>query len=479
MAGRVKTSLSGKNVRSYSYSESGSPTRLEDSSSFVGNMTVSTNKSADSGFADLILYNTDVELVVGDNRSIGVVTSVAPGGSYTDFTLDHVTRKFTTETTVLPFAGTFENAMIYYLGLMGITATLEIDAAIASREVVNPGWLGNVWSRLKEFFAVQNVEMAYRRNNDNTESLLVREPRQRALAWAGRGEARPTVGGISQPAEYVDIVAHKNEYVTQGEIYAPQDGSVISVDAGEYVEIEVNLDGTVEALYQPECVDWVNDRDYSNTNGVYSVAGNDGLGVPAQQWLDAGGNLLVEMTENPSVMKIKVTGASIPELAPFRIAMTSGEYYNSLHVTADAVLTEETDFRIYTGANPALLVPGTGPRIDNIFVSNMDEAYRVGQRDAAYYSGYSVTVDVPVRGLNQAWSDIAGSTFSLGHLKYRVSSYSESDLSGNIKGEIDITMDDFNNSHGASTMADFNSLWTSGITAGEFSLQILRGGDLA
>lgn len=473
MAGRVKNSL-GRETRSYTYSESGMPRRLEDASASVGNISLDLA----SGTQDTILYDTEIEVARADNHIKGIVSEVNTSPSGTSLSLVNPTSLFNVETTVLPFVGTFTDAIDYYLDLIGLTITTDIEASIASRSVVIPGWYGNVWSRLKQFFAVQDVEVVYKVSTAGAESLVVRLPDTRELTWAGTDPISVTVGN-TKPSSSITVKTYGNQHVTQGEIYAPDEGGIISVDANETVVTEVTLDATVISVNQPVCMDWVNNRSYENTNGVYAVAGSDGLSVKTAEWLDKGGELFVEMTEDPSIMRITVKGADIADKAPFRIAMTSGEYYNALHVTGEAVLRNEQAVVLHTGASPRLAGSDDGPVIDNIFVDNDDIAYRVGQRDAGHYSGLLPTASFQVGGINQGWGDITGSLFNHGYLRYRVTQYTETNRMGSIEAEVDVKSSDFDAVWSAinPSSSAFDAYWVAGTTSKDFSLQALRLGN--
>lgn len=468
----VRNSLSRETIN-FTYNENAMPKRIGDLNSAVGGITLQVPRR--NGINDLTLYNQDINIFSGTNATSGTVNSVTTGLADTNLTIDHAMIKFNFDATVLPFVGTFANAMAYYCDVVGITTTLNIDSAVAAREVVNPGWNGNVWQHLKMFFAVQQVEMVYNINPSTlAETLVIRELGQRTINFAGITDDKSL--NIGTPAsQYITINTYGNYYVEQGEVYAPDDGTIYSVEARQTFETEITLDAYVISVNQPVCSDWVNNRAYDNSDGVYSVVGNDGLPLTAAQWTSQGGFLEVQTTDDPRVIKLIIKGADYDELSPFRIAMSSGNYYNSLHITAEAVLREEGQIQIYTGAPPNTVSETSELVISNIFVPNASVAYQLGQFDSLNASGMLVTGNWGVSGIDQGWSDITGSRFKYGNKYYRVVGYSENNLAGSVIFESDTTIADFDAVWGSgTTIADIDAVWAN-TSLLDISVDILKG----
>lgn len=235
--------------------------------------------------------------------------------------------------------------------------------------------------------------------------------------------------------------------------------SPLTVDASATEVFDIPINGWVVTVNQPQAVDWVeaDPHHYDGTNGVYSIAGNDGRPVTAAQWLGQGGSVSVDRhPTDPKQIRVTVRGASEPRLAPYSLAMTSGELYNSLRVTGDFVLGNPRTLRIPTGSSPSLLTGAEEPIvIDNPAVQTLDQAYQLGTRAAEQYVGWVNSLTVSDQTTAQP-----GDLVRHRDLPYRVRTEN-----GGFRGPTNITAEQYSSMAlfeevwGDATMAEFEDEW--------------------
>ena len=89
-----------------------------------------------------------------------------------------------------------------------------------------------------------------------------------------------------------------------------------------------------------------------------------------------GGVVETRTHRRPDVVKVIFRGPNIEHLAPYRIAMTSGNYYSSLRITGSGVRFSEETLRFPTGVNPVLTTEEVGQVIQSPAVSTLSQALR-------------------------------------------------------------------------------------------------------
>lgn len=409
-------------------------TPIDASSAFGGVGTVSITTHDFEGSRQIINKNFDLD--GGNGKMSGVVRGVSKSGGMLSITADSVLSKFNVEKTIPPYHGTLLGAIEFYCDQVGITNAVSVDSSFSSRAVNYPGWNGNVWANIKFMLAKERVELALVYDKINV------RPIRQSIADISRSIDSSWTMDASGTASYMEVFYYNYAYGLQAEIYPPtntEEPTVFQVGAGETVTFQVELTASVISVNQPQAVDWVEDRPYPNTTGVYSVAGNDGLPIPAAQWLGQGGSVTVQTTDDPSVISVTVVGASESQYAPYRIAMTSGAsgYYNSLHVTGEALVSDRRSIVVPTGIDGS----GDTQTIDNIFVSTLGDAYNAALSAGQQYGGVSYTVSGTASGINKA-----DGSMSL----------------------VAATIEDFNVANAGTTIADFNVTWT-GDTIADFT----------
>lgn len=425
------------NIRSFSVQEDATP--IDPSSSYggVGQISVVIDD-----FHDAPKLIGSVVLADGTRgKTSGTVRSLsAPDGVLT-ISADSVLGKFNTDRTAQPLNTTLGAAVQYYCDLVGITNDVVVDSSIASRPVVYPGWTGNAWVYMKNLLAKEQIEMAL-----VFDRVYVRPLRQLVANMDKRASQGWTLDN-SVMAKSVEVYYYNHVYGTQQEIYplTTQEPSIYTVNAGETVKFTQQLNASLLSVNQPVALDFVNNTTYAGTNGVYAVSGNDGLPITAAQWVAQGGSVKVELTDDPSVVEITITGASMPNYAPYRIAMTSGSsnYYNSLHITGTGVTWDKKLLTIPTGCSDTSVKVGT--TVDNPYISTLSDALSVGGKAAQAYAGVNYRVSGVAFDINRNGQgrDIIQATIA----------------DFNTQVAPGTTIASFNTTWAGETIADFNEYW--------------------
>lgn len=424
------------NLISFSVQEDATP--IDPSSSFggVGQITATLDD-----FTDSHLLLGEIILGSGDRgKTSGTIRNLSSRDGILTITADSVLGLFNANHTAMPQNTTLGAAIQYYCDLVGIPNDVLVDASLTSRSVIYPGWIGNAWTFLKQLLIKEQIELALvydRIYVRPLHGLVVTLDRTTSQSWSANNQTA---------AKKIEIYYYNHTYGTQSEVYPliTEDATIYQVDAGQTITFTQQLNASLSSVNQPTCVDFVNDTTYAGTNGVYAVSGNDGLPITAAQWVAQGGSLSVKVTDDPSIIEVTITGSSMPDYAPYRIAMSSGSsnFYNALHITGTGVTWDKKLITIPTGAPSAITSQDVGVTIDNPYVSTLAQAYTLGMRAAASYSGTTQTLSGSATDINQAGAGAA---------------------------LVQPTFADFNTATVAgSTFADFNALW-SGKTFTDFN----------
>lgn len=437
------------------YSIANDATSMDMSNMFtgVGQLTADIDETANTRY--MLAREIRLTDLVGVEH-LGIVQQVRGRNKQASIVAEDVLRRFNVDVYVNTayFFDTEVPALVGVLDNYCLRVGVDLDFRYVPAEHFAkfsyvPGGKVNIWQELKELAAVHRFDMWVEGETlvvDNIGTRTVQGLEVLDEGWSA---------DISNIANWVEVTWFKDVVADQGftwqddmEYYPRgknEDAQVLQVDAGESTEIELEVDAWVHVWNQPVCVDWVDNRVYDNSQGVYSVVGNDNLPITAAQWTSQGGRLTVEPTDDPSVVKIMLVGADIPELAPFRIAMSSGNHYNSLHLTGWAYIWEKVTTRVYTGAGSELTSQEMGAQMESRHVQNLSQAYDVAYRVARAYAGPNLSLDVEtLDGISP------GTVISTPEANFRVEQLTTNPLNAQaVTGEF-------------STFEDFNQVWEHG-----------------
>lgn len=411
-----------------------------------------------------IVENPDTKLLRGKTfeledgikgKTSGIVTHVSSSPDSVSVTTDSMLGVLNSWQTLDPISGTFSFLIRYVFDLVSLNLPVRFEGGTDEIPVISRGYIGNLWDWIKQLLSANQVEMALVYNT------VVFRPYRTYEAYRGREEDFGWSVSQTETARAVEVTYYNSvdgfmEYYPVS--YDDDDDPVImQADAGETVEYALQLSATpVAPLQQPIAVYTVDDE--PQPVSVYSVAGNDDLPIQPAQWRASGGDLTVRVSdEDPSQVIVTVRGANIPNLAPFRIAMSSGSgnYYNSLHLVGEAIKYEPKVIRIPTGASIDTTGTDVGVTVENPFIQTKEQAFSLGILVAGAYSGGEVTVS------GSAW-DINRREFS-GGVYAQIRDFNSTWESGS-------TIADFNARYALTQIVEFNERWDD-YALGEFPVQ--------
>lgn len=397
ITGNGRFSGARSNIGSYSVTEEATPVLASDSSGGVGSITFNAVDDP-SRFGSMLLMNDEVTLEDGDRGLVvGLINSLNSNNRMLSVTADSRLGKLVGERRAEMAFGTFENAIIYYLGLAGITTDIAVDESLRENVVFAPGFVGDLWVKIKELLVVNHAEITVVRGN-----IVVRPIRsRRAMEINNVSESWSISNG--ELSETVEVAYYNPSLMINGPIYPAggwnEEVPIYTVDAGEIQEINIPIDGWVTSLVQPVPMDYVSKNE---TASVYSITGSDGKPITATQWTATGGSLTVKPGEDGKSIDVTLVGATgaSEKLAPFRVAMSSGDSntYSSLRLRGSGMIYDRKTVVVYTGAGPQAN-SDSAPTVDNIYVRTIEEAYSIAAEVAGSYSS-------PVRTLNISKADI-------------------------------------------------------------------------
>lgn len=432
------------NISSYSVQEDATTNDVSNFEGGAGQVTFTV-----SDFKDSHTMLGDVVTLTDGSR--GRFQSVVRGLSGTDgdltITGDSAISRLNMWTTSRPFQGTLGVYIAALFNLAGSApgvAGYRVDPSISDREIVAPGFVGNLWDHMKMFLSSQQVELAQVYN------YLVVRPLRTIDAFRERTITESYSLDNQTTAQKVEITYYNHKWGGLQEVYPVpgEDAQPLVVNANQAIVQDFRINGSLLAVSQPDVQAYVNNASYAGTFGVYAVAGNDGLPITPAQWTSRGGKLSVAITEDPSVIRVTVAGADIPNLSPFRIAMTAGtsSYYNSLRITGVGTTWDKKVLTLTTGAPLSATGETVGVTVDNPYIDSLAQAYTTGLVVAGAYSGPAYTVTGSTYSLNRPNADdsVISSTFA--------------DYNAANPGQ---TFSAFNTEWSGSSFQIFNDHWTS------------------
>lgn len=412
-------------------------------------------------------------------RVQGVVRNLAISDQVVSLTMDSVIALFNADYTVPPLNTTFAEAMQFYFDLVQTPYVVDVHPDLADRPVVYPGWRGNMLDLLKQIMAREQAEMAV------VDDVVQVRPVRSVTAFIDNVITETVSIEDQSTARAVEVAYYNNTWGTRAEVYplTTEEPSLYVVDAGETLTVEVPLNASLVSVNQPVCLEFVEDRTYEGTQGVYSVSGADGKPITPAQWNAFGGSVKVELTDDPSVIKITVKGMSLPDFAPYRIAMTAGpsNYYNSLHITGTGVVQDRQIVHLRTGATSAVTGEEVGLVVENPFISTRSEALTLGLYTVRSWAGSQglegASHDLhPVDPNTQGFGNIAGARVKRGKAFYRVRSATITPDRVDYSADQDTLVSDFNDVWTGLTVKDFNDQW-AGKLVKDFNTEPLRRDD--
>lgn len=377
---------------------------------------------------------------------VGVARREDVSYGFSTITADNPLTKFNSWHTVPPVSLPLEYHLIQLSSLVGFTPALTTDVNLV---VTTAGFVGNVWDYLKELLSAHSLELAKVGG-----VYTVTTPRQTTVPNQERVTALGHSISAQQSAPQVEVYYYPKEYGAQIEVYPGPDDNPIVADAGETVVQEVRIQGGLAAVNQPEAVYQLPALDsFDGTNGYFVVCNNESLPLQPDEFYGLGGELRVDLTDDPSVLTVTFTAPAEPHGGPYSL-LESDDYerYNSLHITGTGTRLTEEKITLHTGAPPSTNGEVIGATVQNHHIGTLAQAFTAGQYTAGNWSGlsYGVTAsgwpgdEVPV-----------GGRFKYRDNLFRVEQVDSSPDSTSISATMDVTMEDFSSKYTGLTMGQF------------------------
>lgn len=369
------------NVIEYSYSEESTPIIPGDSSGGVGSLSFA---ALDEESTSILFYKDTVALHDSHNGSInGVVNAISASDGVASYSGVSNLYRLNVTRDVPHIDGTIGEIIEYIFVEAGIVTGYDIDEDIFDTPAICPNYTGDLWVLIKDLCSAYEFEITL-----VEDTIKVRKLRERTLNIFDVMSEGWSVGDVN-PAQTVEVNYYNYEYFDETLIY-PKGGwstdvQVYQVDANETLQFEIDLDFYLDYVVQPQIQSTVGK--FESENSVYCIAGNDGLPVTPTQWTSFGGSLNVEILENSRSIRVTVVGANLPDIAPFRIGVSSGpsDYYSSLRIIGGGISFDQKTLSQPTGLTAEETPNIVGITIDNKFISTKEQARDAAKRAAILY----------------------------------------------------------------------------------------------
>lgn len=440
----------------------------------VGQSSVTVNSTPDTKFALRALATLSTDYGAAQE---GRVLDVAETDWTASLTIDSVLGRANSDHTVPPLNTSVRGAITNYLARVGIVPVF--DGAVPITTLAFPGWRGNLWEHLKDLLIAHKLEIAV------TGSTVVVRP-LRKYELSTRNLITETYSASQQNASrQISVTWYNNLWRTNGEYYPGPDETnptVYQVGAGETLTFTIQVPATLASVNQPTCVSYVAPGDYSWSQGVYAVAGNDGNPITPSHWTSSGGRVVVRsLDDQPGTVEVTVIGMNDESYAPYSLAVigVGGALYNSLHLTGTGTFTQEETAILETGSSTAVTGEAIGTTVQNIFFGTQGQAFDLGLKAAQNKNldvSWSASTDYPRHAtgvVSEALAYTAGARVRVDDAYYRVNSAGFTAGQVSIDASLDTLASDFSAVWSGATIAQFNAQW-AGRMVEEFNMIPLR-----
>ena len=438
----------------YSVQETATPLDPSNTGAAFGQVTYTTTADSAKLLQNVTLNDPEKPWINPAN-----VTELSNTDGLVSVTADTMMSKMNHWFTMLPYSGTLQGYMKQISSLCGMSPTIQVASDIASLPVVAIGYEGNVWEGFKEFLSANKLEAVYDNNQikirkPNEDNHVIKYPTTITRNHSAQATAEIVV--VKFKELWTPTIQSNIEFYPDHDDYS---AGILSVEAGETVIHEIQLDASVVSVNQPVCKDYVAaNTSAAGTSGWYSVAGNDGKPIEASRWAAGGGKLEVRTTRDPSVIEVIITGSKVEEYAPYQIAMTAGEssYYNSLHITGRGLRWTEREIEVHTGAPTASTEQETRQEVENRHILTKGQAYNAALQASRALCGGFLTYS----GSSAPFGPNVGQRVRLDDAYYRTETTTEVAENKQFELTEHTLISDFNTANPTQTIAQFNSKYS-------------------
>ena len=383
-----------------------------------------------------------------------------------------------------PFVGTLKNAVLYYCSLAGQTTDIFVDDSIAGKAVVFPGWSGELWYYLKLLMAGVGVDLSLVSGVIYVRPVRIRE----AIQY--RDTARSISSSSDSTAQSIEIYCYNTKQITDRLVYPPggwsSDVEVITCNAGETIEQQLELSASVSEIKQPAFSTSVK-PDY-NASSVFTVVGDDGLPISSDAFYNNGGAINVAINDDTTSLTLTFTAPKgLPssgggEISVYAIALASdtSTRYSTLRIIGSGVSFDKQLYSFATGLTETETATDVGLTIDNPFIAKLETVFSIGATAASTYSGNSISSSGTIVDWDDAGNNVFGNVNGArvwdqnGFSWYRVRSGTISQDLINYSADLDNTCGDVDSAWGSKTCGEVDAMF-SGLTCGDVYGVGLRG----
>lgn len=378
-------------------------------------------------------------------------------------------------------------ALGQYLGKCGLTESeYDIDSGIAARTAVLPGWEGDAWEMIRQLAAVEQFEIG------DIDGVVTIRPIGSLTLSVDNAESISESLGENIQGRYVETALYDYTVINNAIIYPPAeydeqhggtipagwrpDYDIIEVTPGEPVEIDVPVLASLTSVRQPVPQTLIGPT-YDGNQSVYTVVTNDGVqAIDPAVWTALGGKVEVEILPDTQTLRLRIdAGRNLIELAPFRIALTSGggRDYSTLRIVGTGVAFAKKKLRLRTTVPDALTSEEIGSSTDSIFCRTQGQARRQLRAQASASSRAIGGMSVQIADIPNTFGRRAGAIIRRPDANYRVRSASTNSSSTALTADRFTTIGNFKEKWAGKTIAEFNEVWAD-YTARAFNGSPLR-----
>lgn len=340
-------------------------------------------------------------------RINGFVRSLTQTPSTWTISADAPFWELNVELTMNPFSHQLDVLVKYFFGCVwnkwpGKDFKVFVDKSIKENYYYFGGGKGNVWAMLKQFLSANDLSISWIFDtilvypNRSTTVRTMGLSQDYSVQYEDAGEKAksvecyvysyeyiqdwkpplqtPPLKGRFGVTEYVGPIHPLNEQITPTD-KASDDNPIISVNAGETAEVEIQLNVSVMRLEQPQHIYQMPSKNPDMSKyplGCYCVVGKDNKPITPAQWKAEGGSVRVEPTDDPTRVKVIVRGMDNERLSPYRIAESDGSNdYPALRLVGGGFRIQYSKLSLYTGADSG----GDPVVIDNPQIDTPAKAY--------------------------------------------------------------------------------------------------------
>lgn len=404
-------------VTDYTVTENATPLAAGDVSGSVGTLEISIPTP------DPDLYPNHVINVLGPESlidkpvelldtfrgfTLGTVAEVSQSGGVISLTcLTRLGDLLVYNVQALPFSGTLEDALVYYLSLAEVNTEFLIDDSLKNRKVSFSGWSGELWTHLKELAASQDCDISL------VSGVILFRPLRTREAIRGRDLQKTRDNSLPNLAQAIEVYNYNNKPITNQMVYPPNgwvsDDQVLTVEADTSAEYVLNLSASLSSVEQPTPVSWVGSNQLGGQGSVYTVLTDNGQKVSPSVWTANGGRVDVFINADTTSITVRIRAArglwaNYRRVKSYSLALPTDSDQNlrpTLRVVGSGVQFRKEKVTIPTSVPPSKSTTPVGVTIDNPFISSTNDAYRMGTRAARSYAGISPSITGDISAINK------------------------------------------------------------------------------